>query len=61
MPLLRKIWRNTYSYVIALPKDWVECYERKTGNKLEHVEVSVNGDLTIRPYVEKDRTKKETN
>lgn len=51
MPIIRKVSKGT-SYTVALPIGWVQYYEKKTGKKLEKVEMKINGNLTIKPYIE---------
>ncbi|MGD0330880.1 MAG: hypothetical protein ABSB40_10685 [Nitrososphaeria archaeon] len=44
-----------YSRAITLPKSWLEIYESQTGHKIKKVLMEVNGELKIKPYIERDK------
>jgi len=48
MPLKRKIFQLGGSYVVTLPKSWVETAKAEIGN-FKYVLVEVDGELRLRP------------
>jgi hypothetical protein len=52
-PLLRKIYRNGDSEGITLPKGWLDCIEKETGQRPTEVAIEVNGILKVAPVLEK--------
>jgi antitoxin component of MazEF toxin-antitoxin module len=57
VPLKRKIFQLGRSYVVTLPKSWVETARAEHGD-FEHVLVEVNNELRLKPDAKKaDLTK----
>jgi len=52
VPLKRKIFQLGRSYVVTLPKSWVETARVEHGD-FEHVLVEVNNELRLKPDAEK--------
>jgi antitoxin component of MazEF toxin-antitoxin module len=53
MPLLKKIVVHGGSRGVNLPASWLTLIEKETGQKLREVLMEVNGEITIRPLIEK--------
>jgi len=52
VPLKRKIFQLGRSYVVTLPKSWVENARLEQGD-FEHVLVEVNNELRLKPDAKK--------
>ena len=53
MPLRKKVTKNSSgSYMICLPKQWVDNIIKTKGVEPKEVLVEVNGELRIRPVLE---------
>jgi antitoxin component of MazEF toxin-antitoxin module len=52
VPLKRKIFQLGRSYVITLPKSWLEVARAEHGD-FEHVLVEVNNELRLKPDAKK--------
>lgn len=51
MPLIRKVSKNNVgSYVITLPKDWVDNVVRAKGKDFTEVLIDVNDELIVKPF-----------
>jgi len=60
-PIIRKIIDvGKTSRGVILPKSWLEFFERETGKEVNHVAMEVDKTITIFPYVNSEKTKKET-
>jgi len=55
MPIIRKIIQVGTSKAVSLPKSWLELIERETGKPVKEVAVEVNGVLTIKPILPKEK------
>lgn len=55
MPIIRKIIQVGTSKAVSLPKSWLELIERETGKSVKEVAVEVNGVLTIKPILPKEK------
>jgi len=54
MPIKKSVISlGKYSRTITLPKSWLEIYESQTGQKIKKVLMEVNGELKVKPYLEK--------
>jgi len=55
MPIKKSvITLGKYSKAVTLPKSWLELYERELGYKIKEVLIEVDGELKIKPYIEKN-------
>ncbi|MBS7616424.1 hypothetical protein KEJ45_04425 [Candidatus Bathyarchaeota archaeon] len=50
-PLIRKVYEIKGSKIIALPKSWIEWFERENQCKIKEVAVEVGEVLTIQPIL----------
>jgi len=57
MPEIRKIIKLGQGYVITLPSKWLKYQEQKSGLKIDQILLEINGELKIKPYVEKSDRK----
>ena len=56
MPLRKRVTKNSCgSYLISLPKQWVDEIIRTNGKEVTEVLVEVDGSLTIKPVLEETR------
>jgi len=55
VPLIQKVIRIGDSRAVTIPKSWLEQIERETGKKVKEVAVEVNGVLTIKPILPKEK------
>jgi antitoxin component of MazEF toxin-antitoxin module len=53
MPIVRKITGHGGSRGVTLPASWINLIEKETGQKLREVLMEVNGEIRIRPVIEK--------
>jgi hypothetical protein len=53
MPILKKIIAHGGSRGITLPSSWIALVEKETGQKLKEVLMEVDGEIIIRPVIEK--------
>jgi antitoxin component of MazEF toxin-antitoxin module len=53
MPIIRKVTTVGAARGITLPKSWIECIERETGQKLKEVMLEVNKTLTVTPVLQR--------
>ena len=54
MPIKKSvITLGKYSKAVTLPKSWLELYEKELGHQIKEVLIEVDGELKIKPYIEK--------
>ena len=53
MPIIRKVISVGDSKAVTIPPSWLKFIERQTGQVVTEVTVEVNGQLVIRPIIEK--------
>jgi hypothetical protein len=53
MPILKKLIAHGGSRGVTLPSTWIALIEKETGQKLREVLMEVNGEIRIRPLIEK--------
>jgi len=59
MPLRKKVTKNSSgSYLISLPKQWIDNIIRTNGKEVKEVLIEVDGSLTIRPVLEEEEEDK---
>ena len=60
MPIIRKVIDvGKTSRAVILPKSWLEFFERETGKEINYVAMEVDKTLTIVPYGDSEKMKKE--
>lgn len=47
MPIIRKLVKVGNSRMVTIPPDWLEFYERETGQPVEEVLMELNNEITI--------------
>lgn len=53
MPLRKKVTKNSSgSYLISLPKQWIDNIVKTEGKEVKEVLIEVDGSLVIRPVLE---------
>jgi antitoxin component of MazEF toxin-antitoxin module len=55
MPIKRKVCRIGTGLAVFLPKSWITLIEEKQGAKVEAVTLEVDGELRIKPVLNKRR------
>jgi hypothetical protein len=53
MPILKKVILHGASRGVTLPASWIALIEKESGQKLTEVLMEVNGEIRIRPLIEK--------
>ena len=53
MPILKKVIVHGGSRGVTLPASWLYLVEKETGQPLKQVLMEVDGEITIRPLIEK--------
>jgi hypothetical protein len=51
LPLIRKVIDLGTCKAVSLPKSWLQFFENKMGQKIEFLQIEVNGALKIKPYL----------
>jgi hypothetical protein len=55
MPLRKRITKNSSgSYLISLPKQWIDDIIKANGKEVKEVLIEVDGSLTIKPVLEEE-------
>ena len=53
MPEIRKIIKLGHGYIISIPSKWLKYKENESGGKIKEVLLEIDGELNIKPYIEK--------
>jgi len=53
LPEIRKIIKVGNSHLVSIPIKWLRYYEKQAGYQIINVLVEINGELKIKPYIEK--------
>lgn len=56
VPMTRKLFQMCGSYVVTLPKSWVQYAEQTSGKKMVAVAMEVNGKITLQPIFQNKQT-----
>lgn len=57
MPIIRKLINVGNSRMVTIPPDWLEYYERQSGEKITELLMELNGEITI--YINPKQKEKE--
>lgn len=55
MPEIRKLIKVGDSKGITIPAKWLEYQEKKSGFRIDQILLEINGELKIKPYIEKEK------